>query len=103
MKEASKTDVKFEARLDDWESKKYKIITWIRNTSISLINMSFWHFEIAKEIWDFFSTRYALVDLAREYQLLTSLQQIQQSSGHSINEFCSQMSFLWDQLALSDA
>ena len=72
-KEDSKTTSKFEARHDDWNSNNHKIITWITNTSVPSINMSFGRFETAKELWDFLFARYASGDLAQQFQLLTTL------------------------------
>lgn len=61
--------------------------------------MSFGRFDITKEVWNFISAHYAFGDLAQQYQLLTSLNQMRQSLGQSIQKFYSQISFLWDQLA----
>ncbi|GMN62564.1 hypothetical protein TIFTF001_031657 [Ficus carica] len=72
----SETTSKFEARHDDWNSNNHKIVTWITNTSVPSINMSFGDFETTKELWDFLSARYASGDLAQQFQLLTTLQHI---------------------------
>ena len=93
---------KFESRLDDWDSNNHRIITWITNTSISSINMAFGRYETAKEVWDFLAARYASGDLAQKHQIITALHRMKQTPGQSVSDFHSQMSYLWDQLALSE-
>ena len=49
----------FDDRLDEWEGKNYQIITWLRNTSVTSINLQFGRFQLdsittpAKDIWEF--------------------------------------------------
>ena len=82
VKEAIETYSKFEVHIDDWDNNNHKTITWITITFISSMNMSFRHFETAIKVWDFLSARYAFGNLAEQYQLLISLQQMMQSPGH---------------------
>ncbi|KAK3007761.1 hypothetical protein RJ639_013497 [Escallonia herrerae] len=89
-------------RLEDWDSISHRIITWFSNTSIASINMQFGHFDTAKEAWDTLAQRYTSTDLANQYQILSKLHDLHQDSEQSIDDFHSHMSYLWDQLVLSE-
>ncbi|KAK3028284.1 hypothetical protein RJ639_037461, partial [Escallonia herrerae] len=94
--------LKFDERLDDWDSKNHQIITWFRNTSILSVYQQFGCYNTAKEIWDLLAHRYTIADLAHQYQLHDSLHRMKQEPGQSINSFLSQMQGIWDQLELSE-
>ena len=64
--------------------------------------MEFGGYDIAKDIWDMLSSRYAGSDGAREHHLIVTLYQLRQDSGERIIAFHSRMRFLWDQLASSE-
>ncbi|KAK2996519.1 hypothetical protein RJ639_025378 [Escallonia herrerae] len=98
----SKSDEDFANRLEDWDSINHRIITWFSNTSIASINMQFGRFDTAKEAWDTMVQRYTLTDLANQYHILSKLHDLHQDSKQSIDDFHSHMSYLWDQLALSE-
>ncbi|KAK3018585.1 hypothetical protein RJ639_002820 [Escallonia herrerae] len=98
----SESDEDFANCLEDWDSINHRIITWFSNTSIASINMQFGHFDTAKEAWDTLAQRYTSTDLANQYQILSKLHDLHQDSKQSINDFHSHMSYLWDQLALSE-
>ncbi|CAL5399137.1 unnamed protein product [Camellia sinensis] len=107
---AATTDsvAKYADRLEDWDSKNYQIITWLRNTSITSISLQFGRFQLdsasspAKAIWDFLQERYQTTGLAHQYQLLSQLHRMRQDTTQTINDFLSQMYYVWDQLALSE-
>lgn len=50
VQQTGETDAKLAERLEDWDSKNHKILTWIRNTSISSIRLQFGRFETAQEV-----------------------------------------------------
>lgn len=52
------------SRLYDLDNNNHKIIARTTITFLASINMTFGHFEIAKEVWEFLSTRYVSSDLA---------------------------------------
>jgi hypothetical protein len=56
----------------------------------------------SKEVWDFLQQRYASADFAHRYQLMRDLYNMRQEPGQSIGDFFSKMSYLWDQLAMSE-
>ncbi|GFZ07781.1 hypothetical protein Acr_19g0007180 [Actinidia rufa] len=70
---AAKTPTEFIVRLEEWDSKNYQIITWIRNTSIPSISLQFGRFDTAHAIWDFLATRYTTTDLAYQQCLILFL------------------------------
>jgi len=43
-------DNKYSEKLEDWDSKHHQILTWIRSTCISSIELQFAWFETAKEV-----------------------------------------------------
>ncbi|GMP77189.1 hypothetical protein CsSME_00033547 [Camellia sinensis var. sinensis] len=108
--ESAATDsaAKYIDRLEDWDSKNYQIITWLRNTSITSISLQFGRFQLesasspAKAIWDFLQERYQTTGLAHQYQLLSHLHRMRQENTQTINDFLSQLYYVWDQLALSE-
>ncbi|XP_038705337.1 uncharacterized protein LOC120001138 [Tripterygium wilfordii] len=89
-------------KLEEWDSKNHQIITWIRNTCTHSISLQFGRFSTAQSLWAFLEQRYTTSDLAHQYQLLTTLHQIKQKPSQSINNFLSELYFIWDQLASSE-
>ncbi|GMP23911.1 hypothetical protein CsSME_00001351 [Camellia sinensis var. sinensis] len=59
VKVATESTATYTNRLEDWDSKNYQIITWLRNTSIPSISLQFGRFQLdsifnpAKDIWVF--------------------------------------------------
>lgn len=53
-------------------------------------------------LWSFLAKWYTSADLARQYQLMTTLHDMKQKPDLSIFDFYSQMSYVWDQLAQSE-
>ncbi|KAK2981018.1 hypothetical protein RJ640_012177 [Escallonia rubra] len=102
IKTADEPQLKFDERLDDWDSKNHQIITWFRNTSVLSIYQQFGRYNTAKEIWDLLAQRYTTADLTHQYQLHDSFHRMKQEPGQSINSFLSQMQGIWDQLELSE-
>nr|GLL19502.1 uncharacterized protein LOC109839290 [Ipomoea trifida]GMC63109.1 retrovirus-related Pol polyprotein from transposon TNT 1-94 [Ipomoea batatas] len=92
-------DDEYVDRLEDWDSKNHQIITWFSNTSIPSIHIQFAKFDTAKQIWDLLSNRYKTTELAHYYQLLTTLNNLRQDSGQSVNDFLATIQPIWDQLA----
>jgi hypothetical protein len=92
----------FESKVEEWEMNNSKIVTWIANTVITSISMQLGKFETAKEVWDFLARRYVQTDFARRYKLELDLASLKQKTGQSISDFHSEMSVLWDQLALME-
>ncbi|KAH7845384.1 hypothetical protein Vadar_001385 [Vaccinium darrowii] len=94
IKGDTETQLKYDERLDDWDSKNHLIITWCRNTSVTSINLQFGRFQNvdgpAKAIWDFLKERYSTTGLAHQYQLLSLLHRMHQEPGQSIDNFLSQ-------------
>lgn len=103
---ATESQDKYGERLEKWDSKNHQIITWIRNTSVTSINLQLGRFQDAespaKEIWEFLKERYSTTGLAHQYQLLSHLHRMHQEPGQSINHILSQMYGVWDQLSLSE-
>ena len=64
------TTCTYEDRLEDWDSKNYQIITWLRNTYVTSISSQFGCFQLAfvttlaKDIWDFLKEHYQTTSLA---------------------------------------
>ncbi|GAV66790.1 UBN2_3 domain-containing protein, partial [Cephalotus follicularis] len=102
VKRQDEIDDSFADRLEDWDSANHQILTWFTNTSVPSVNIHFSHFDLAKEAWDFLTSRYTSADLAYQYQLLITLNQLRQESGQSIDEFHSQISYYWGLLAVSE-
>jgi len=92
---------KFVDRLEDWDSKNHQIITWLRNTSVPSIHIQFDNYDSAKEIWDFLKNRYHTTGLAHYYQLWTTLINIKQEPGQSVNDFLAQVQPIWQQISLA--
>ncbi|KAG5545529.1 hypothetical protein RHGRI_017883 [Rhododendron griersonianum] len=67
---ATESQDKYGERLEEWDSKNHQIITWIRNTSVTSINLQFGRFQDAespaKEIWEFLKERYNTTGLAHQ-------------------------------------
>ncbi|KAF7153584.1 hypothetical protein RHSIM_Rhsim01G0194900 [Rhododendron simsii] len=106
VKAPEENQSKYEERLEDWDSKNHQVITWIRNTSVTSINLQFGRFQNqnapAKAIWDFLKDRYQTTGLSHQYQLLSQLDRMRQEPGQSINSFLSQIYAIWDQISLSE-
>lgn len=85
-----------------WEIDNNKIMTWISNTVSTSINLQFSKFDTAKEIWDFFANRYNQTNFALKYKLELDIRNLKQQPGQSVADFHSQMSQIWDQLALME-
>ncbi|KAK2972125.1 hypothetical protein RJ640_007186 [Escallonia rubra] len=102
VKTTNEPQLKFDERLDDWDSKNHQIITWFRNTSVPSIYQQFCRYNTAKEIWDLLAQRYTTTYLAHQYQLHDSFHRMKQEPGQSINSFLSQKQGIWDQLELSE-
>ena len=49
------------------------IITWLRNTSTLFVSMEFGGYDITKDVWDMFASRYAGSDGARDHHLMVTL------------------------------
>ncbi|KZV40897.1 hypothetical protein F511_05142 [Dorcoceras hygrometricum] len=98
-KQQDETDDRFADRLEDWDSKNHQIITWFRNTSIPSIHIQFADYNTAKEIWDFLSNRYKTTGLAHYFQLWTTLHNLKQESGQSVNDFLAQVQPIWNQIS----
>lgn len=64
--------------------------------------MQFKNFDNAKEVWDFLSTLYNQTNFACKYKLEMDIRIMKQQKGQSVSNFHSQMSFIWDQLALTE-
>ncbi|GAV83465.1 LOW QUALITY PROTEIN: UBN2_3 domain-containing protein, partial [Cephalotus follicularis] len=99
VKRQDETDESSVVRLEDWDSANHRILTWFTNTSVP-VKMHFSRFDLAKEAWDFFASRYTSADLAHQYQLLSTLNHLRQESRQSIDEFHSQMSYYWGLLTV---
>ncbi|XP_077252465.1 uncharacterized protein LOC143891842 [Tasmannia lanceolata] len=98
LKPLKKDDPKF----DDWEINNNKILTWIANTVTPSISMQFGRFDTAKDVWDFMSRRYLQSNFARKYKLEQDLRSLRHQKGQFVSEFHSQMTIIWDELALME-
>jgi len=72
----------------------------LRNTSIPSIHIQFSKYDYAKEIWDYLENSYQTTSFAHYYQLWTTLLNIKQESGQSVNDFLAQsnrfgIKYLW--------
>ncbi|XP_031745067.1 uncharacterized protein LOC116405245 [Cucumis sativus] len=95
---AKEGDNTFIERLEDWDSKNHQIITWLGNTSIPAIHAQFDAFDDAKILWDFLSTRFKSIGLAHYYQLHSTLVNLNQDIGQSVNEYLAVLQPIWTQL-----
>ncbi|XP_026405366.1 uncharacterized protein LOC113300357 [Papaver somniferum] len=59
-------------------------------------------FEEAKEAWDFLAKRYTQVDFAQRYKLEQDIRALEQQPEQTISDFHSEMSIVWNQLALME-
>jgi hypothetical protein len=64
--------------------------------------MTFGNLDNAKDVWDMLAQRYNSTDLAQRFQIVTKLHRMRQELGQSITDFYSQMTHLWNQLALCE-
>jgi hypothetical protein len=62
--------------------------------------MTFGNLDNAKDVWDMLAQRYNTTDLAQRFQIVTKLHRMCQEPSQSITNFYSQMTHLWNQLAL---
>jgi hypothetical protein len=76
------------------------ITYWFSNTCVVSISLTFGNLDNAKDIWDMLAQRYNTTNLAQRFQTVTKLHRMHQEPGQSIIEFYSQMTHLWNQLAL---
>jgi hypothetical protein len=96
----AETIAAFSTRLRTWKSINYRIISWFSNTCVVSISMTFGNLDNAKVVWDMLAQRYNTTDLAQRFQIVTKLHRMHQEPGQSITDFYSQMTHLWNQLAL---
>lgn len=80
-------DSKFIERLEEWDSTNHQIITWLGNTSIPTIHAQFDAFEDAKKLWHFFSTLFKSISLTHYYQLQSTVVNLNQDVGQSVNKY----------------
>jgi hypothetical protein len=64
--------------------------------------MTFGNLDNAKYVWDMLAQRYNTNNLAQRFQTVTKLHRMRQEPGQSITNFYSQMTHLWNQLALCE-
>jgi hypothetical protein len=64
--------------------------------------MTFGNLDNAKDVWDMLAQRYNTTDLAQRFQIVTKLHRMRQEPGQSITDFYSQITHLWNQLALCE-
>ncbi|XP_026437116.1 uncharacterized protein LOC113335210 [Papaver somniferum] len=86
--------------LETWEINNHRILTWIGNTVTTSISMQLIRFETSKEAWDFLSKRYTQINFAQRYKLEQDIRSRKQHHDQSISDFHSEMSVIWNQLAL---
>jgi hypothetical protein len=98
----AETATAFSTRLRTWKSIHYRIISWFSNTCVVSISMTFGNLDNAKDVWDMLAQRYNTIDLAQRFQIVTKLDRMRQEPGQSITNFYSQMTHLWNQLALCE-
>ncbi|XP_026378593.1 uncharacterized protein LOC113273036 [Papaver somniferum] len=87
---------------EEWEINNHRILTWIGNTVIPSISMQLTGFEVAKDAWDFLSKRYTQINFAQRYKLEQDIISMKQSHDQFISVFHSEMSLIWNQLALTE-
>ncbi|XP_051116854.1 uncharacterized protein LOC127241725 [Andrographis paniculata] len=85
-------------KLKDWDSKNHQILTWLCNTSTPAIHVQLAQFETAKAAWDFLAVCFRATGLAHYYQLWSTLHDLKQEPGQSINDFLAQVQPLWHRL-----
>jgi hypothetical protein len=64
--------------------------------------MTFGNLDNAKNVWDMLAQRYNTTNLAQQFHIVTKLHRMRQEPGKSIIEFYSQMTHLWNLLALCE-
>ncbi|KAA0045094.1 putative mitochondrial protein [Cucumis melo var. makuwa] len=77
--ETTAEDTKYIERLEDWDSKNHQIITWL-------------------ELWDFLYPRFQSIGLAHYYQLHSTLVNLNQEVGQSVNKYLATLQPIWTQL-----
>ena len=92
----------FSIHLRTWKSINYKIISWFSKTCVISISLTFGNLDNAKDVWDMLAQHYNTIDLAQRFQIVTKLHRMCQEPGQHITEFYSQMTHLWNQLALCE-
>ena len=98
IKQNKEKDNKFIERLEDWDSKNHKIITWFGNTSIPAIHAQLMLLMIIKSSGFFLFTRFKSIGLAHYYQLQSTLVNLHQDIGQSVNEYLAILQHIWTQL-----
>ena len=78
---------KFIKRLEEWDSKNHRLSPGLVAYSIFAIHAKFDAFKDAKKLWNFLSTRFKFIGLVHYYQLHSTLVNLNQDVGHSINEY----------------
>ncbi|XP_073225690.1 uncharacterized protein [Cicer arietinum] len=103
VKRTDKNDeAKYTKDLKKWNVSNSKIITWISNSFVLLIDVQLAKYDIAKEIWDHLKCLYVQSKFAKRYQLANDIKALKQNNK-IIQEFYSAMTNLWDQLTLMES
>ena len=95
-------DDKYRELLEKWDTENSRIITWINNSVENKIGMQLAKYDTGKEVWDYLERLYVRSNFAMQYQLEVEIRAISQNT-RSIQEFYSEISSLWDQLAMTES
>jgi len=87
--------------IDTWKANNVKIITWINNSVEYFIGIQLANYEITNEVWDHLQRLFMQSNFAKQYQLENDIRALHHNI--SIQEFYSAMTYLWDQLALTES
>ena len=100
--DVSKTTISkddYEAHLEEWESIKSKILSWFINMSVLSIHSLLPCLGTTTAAWIFLSNCYNCTnDSSLEFHIESKLYQMRQETGHSISNYYSQTSSMWEQL-----
>ena len=94
-------DMKFSDRLEDWDCKNHRIITWFRYSIVTSIHKQFGRYDNVKNVLDLLCRHYTTTGLSHKYQLWGFLVNMKQAPRQPINRFFSGMQSIWDQMEQS--
>ncbi|XP_020271847.1 uncharacterized protein LOC109847014 [Asparagus officinalis] len=95
-------DAKYEEALDVWDTCNSRIITWINNSVENRIGVQLAKYDTAKEVWDYLAKLYVRSNFDVQYQLESEIRALGQNDK-GVMDFYSEITDLWDQLALTES
>lgn len=87
--------------MEKWDTNNSKIITWINNSVENKIGMQLAKYDTAKQVWDYLERLFVRSNFAIQYQLEADIRSLSQND-RNIQDFYSEITALWDQLAMTE-